>query len=156
VLDQRVARRRRLKPSVGQNRRMVNRLKTRAAFACGLVLSACLFDHGVEWRRGPYALHWTDLSDEVHLAYDLGRGTWVTLVMPTVFAVGSDDRYIVAKQHPGGDKAVTNYFIVDIRSVKPPGDIEGSVVGPLTEASYREQAATLGLPDFTTTLERLR
>jgi hypothetical protein len=135
---------------------MGNRLKTVAGFGCSLVLCACLFDSGVEWRSGPFALHWTDLADEVHLAYELGHGTWVTLVMPTVFAVGSDGRYVVAKQHPGGDKAVTNYFIVDTRLVKSPRDIEGSVVGPLTEAACREQAAKLSLPDFTKTLERLR
>ena len=128
-----------------------------AAVACSMFLSSCaLFDSGIPWRSGPYKLLWIDLPDEVQLVYDIGRGGSVPLVAPRVFAVGSDDRYVVAKQHPHGDKAVTNYFIVDRRSVKSERDIEGSAVGPLDEAAFRQQASTLKLPAFTKTLETLQ
>ena len=128
-----------------------------AAVTCATLLSSCaLFDSGRPWHNGPYALLWIDLPDEVQLAYSLGRGGSVQLVAPRVFAVGCDDRYVVAKQHPGGDKAVTNYFIVDRNSVKSERDIERSVAGPLTEAAFREQASMLRLPAFTKTLESLQ
>src|SRR5262245_26233880 len=82
-----------------------------------LLLSGCgLFDFGVEWRSGPYALTWVDLPDEVSLSYDMGGGSWATLIEPRVFAVGSNEQYVVAKQHPGGNKGVTNYFIVGVRA----------------------------------------
>jgi hypothetical protein len=60
------------------------------------------FDSGVPWRDGQYKLLWIDLPDEVELVYDMGGGGSVPLVEARVFAVGTDDRYVVAKQHPAG------------------------------------------------------
>jgi hypothetical protein len=53
--------------------------------------------------------------------YDLEDGGAIGRVPATVFAVGWDGRYLVAKQHPYDainkseivDRSVTNYYIID-------------------------------------------
>lgn len=126
--------------------------------ACVMVccLSGCgLFDSGVEWRDGPYELLWIDISEQISLTYDLGRdGGSIGLVDWTVFAVGSNDRYIVAKQHPQGNKAVTNYFIVDKREALPTDPVR-AVLGPLTATEFSVQARSIQLPKFTKVLNSL-
>jgi hypothetical protein len=119
-------------------------------------LSGCgLFDSGVEWRDGPYELLWLDFSEQTSLNYDLGKhGSSIGVVDSTVFAVGSNDRYIIVKQHLQGNKAVTNYFIVDKREVVPTDPIR-AVLGPLTQAEFTVQARSLHLPQFTTVLNSL-
>ena len=120
-------------------------------------LSGCgLFDSGVEWRDGPYELLWIDVSEQRSLNYDVGRnGGSIGLVDWTVFAVGSNDRFIVVKQHPQGNKAVTNYFIVDKRAVLPT-DPQRTVLGPFTQADFNLQARSLRLPAFTKVLSSLQ
>jgi hypothetical protein len=101
---------------------------------------------------------WIDDPDEVTLSYDLGDGGWSTLVDWCVFAVGSNEQYVVAKQHPGGDKTITNYFIMEIRAGLPIRDRSSrdAVIGPLDEKTFRQKAADLALPSFTKTLESLQ
>ena len=119
-------------------------------------LSGCgLFDSGVEWRDGPYELLWIDVSEQTSLNYDLDRdGGSLGLVDWTVFAVGSNDRYIVVKQHPQGNKAMTNYFIVDKSEVVPTDPIR-AVLGPLTQAEFSTQTRSLHLPKFSKVLSSL-
>ena len=126
------------------------------AIACALVAGCALFDSGVEWRDGPYALMWIDLPDEVQLPYYLGNGGWATLVLPRVFAVGSNDQYVVACQHPGCEKALTNYFIVDKRQYVAKRGPGTAVLGPISEKEYAATAAQLRLPPFTKVLESLK
>jgi hypothetical protein len=128
--------------------------------ACSLLLSSCfgLFDHGTEWRSGPYGLAWVDDPGDVTLSYDVGKGGWAILVDSCVFAVGANQQYVVAKQHPGGDKTITNYFIVEIRAGLPVRDriSKNAVIGPLDEKAFLQKAAELTLPPFTKTLESLK
>jgi hypothetical protein len=65
---------------------------------------------------------------------------------------------LIAKQHPGGDKTITNYFIVEIRAGLPVRDriSKDAVIGPLDEKTFRQKAADLALPSFTKTLESLQ
>ncbi len=127
------------------------------AISYALLTSGCgLFDSGVEWRSGPYALTWVDLPNQVRFSYDMGQGSWATLIEPQVFAVGANKQYVIAKQHPNGKKDITNYFIIEMRVGQPWAAIKGAVVGPLSEQSFREKAATLKLPPFTKTLESLQ
>ena len=126
------------------------------AFMVVCSLSGCgLFDSGVEWRDGPYELSWIDLPNQLSLNYDLGRnGSSIGLVDWTVFSVGSNDRYIVVKQHPNGNKAVTRYFIVD-KSEATPTDPVRAVLGPLTQAEFDAKARSIKLPKFTKVLSSL-
>ena len=91
------------------------------------VMGCSLFDSGMPWESGPYALLWIDLPDEVQLSYDLGRGSWATLVGPRVFAVGANQEYVVAQQHPGGDKTIANFFIIEVQAgAKATSNMESS------------------------------
>ena len=78
----------------------------------------------------------------------------VSLVAPTVFAVGADAKYIVVKQHPATnqaatmfDRSITNYFIV--------GRDKG-VRGPLKKEEFDRLTASLSLPAFTKIFDDLQ
>jgi hypothetical protein len=130
----------------------------RVAFS---VLSLCflnscnLFDSGIEWRGGPYALIWIDKSGNVSLSRELSKGTWIGRVDATVFAVGWDGRYAVAKQHPLGDKTKTYYFIVDATKDFPNSSSESAVIGPLDVSQYNNKVSELKLPAFTKVISSL-
>jgi hypothetical protein len=115
-----------------------------------------MFDSGVEWRGGPYALMWIDLPDSVFVARDEGKGSWTPKVEQQVFAVAWNGRYLVAQQHPKGDKKITNYFIVDSQKDSPHATPNDSVIGPLSEAEFKNKSQELGLPQFTKVLASLR
>jgi len=77
------------------------------------------------WRSERYVLLAVDAKSQMHLCFDLKDGTALGLVGPTVFSLGSDDKYIVVKQHPATDefassfdRSVTKYFVVE-RSQSP-------------------------------------
>jgi len=90
--------------------------------------------------------------NQLSLAYDVGRdGRSIGLVDWTVFAVGSNDRYIVVKQNPQGNKAVTNYFIVDKREALPTDPVR-AVLGRLTQTKFTAKARILHVPQFTKVL----
>ena len=123
---------------------------------CSFLLTACgLFDSGTEWRGGPYELTWIDTGENVSISYSLGDGTAIDRIKPTVFAVGWDGRYLVAKQHPGNDRKVTNYYIIDSKKdgrLRSPSEV---VDGPLSQVEFSRKAAMQGLPEFDKTLTSL-
>jgi len=123
----------------------------------GLLLTGCgLFDSGVEWRGGPYVLMWIDIPQDVYLSRDLGNGSWSPRIEARVFAVGWDGRYLVAQQHPGGDKKTTNYYVIDSRKDADNADGKKALIGPLTKAEFAKKAAELRLPGFTKVLASLK
>ena len=120
-------------------------------------LSSCVFDSGVEWRGGPYALLWIDLPERVTLDRVVQDGdSFIGRVDATVFAVGWDGRYVVAKQHPYGDRSRTDYFIIDSRKDGEYADAADVVVGPLNSDQYAKKEAELNLPKFSKTLASLQ
>jgi hypothetical protein len=134
---------------------------TRTALA-GIVLWVCaltgcgLFDSGVEWSGGPYELHWIDTADNVRVGYKLSGSDSIGRIAPAVYAVGWDGRYLVAKQHPNGDKAVTNFYIIDSSKDSPTEDASVAVIGPLREDEFQQKQRELHLPAFTKVLESLQ
>ena len=84
------------------------------------------------------------------------RGVWfetgagiLGVVPATVFAIGHNDDYIIAKQHPCAqmgtpNKSVTNYFIVPVH-VKDKYWIEKEIIGPLTKAVFDQKRKDLHL-----------
>ncbi len=121
-----------------------------------LVSSCGLLDSREVWRGGPYRLSWIDIPENVTLSYDLGKGSSIGRIGEQVFAVGWDGRYLVAQQHPKGNKKITNYFIIDAKKDSPTADQRDVVIGPLTEAEYKTKSAELKLPPFTKELESLK
>lgn len=130
----------------------------RLLIALGLaasVTSCSLFDSGIEWRAGPYALLWIDTADNISLCRDLGNGSCIGRVDAMVFAVGWNGRYVVAKQHPAGDRSKTDYFIIDSLRDSDLANLSDVVLGPLSKDEYSKKAVELKLPDFTKVLQSL-
>lgn len=119
----------------------------------GLVLRGFGFAHD-EHLVGPYYLNAVDIREQMSLAYALEDGSRIGRVDATVFAVGWNDRYIVAKQHPTDDRRVTNYFLLEMARDSAYADPSASVTGPLTETDFQSKAK-LGLPDFKRTIRSL-
>jgi hypothetical protein len=104
---------------------------------------------------GPYRLVAFYANELMIVCYGRG-GACVPRVLPTVFAVGANDTYVVAARHPGNGRDLTEYFYI-IRALDGAGaDPSIAVRGPFTEAEYRLQETRLGLPSFTRTVETLR
>ncbi|HKB59036.1 MAG TPA: hypothetical protein VKC56_03230 [Gallionellaceae bacterium] len=120
-----------------------------------LAVACSVFDSGVEWRGGPYSLVWIDTAENVSLVRRLDDGNSIGRVDATVFSVGWDGRYVVAKQHPAGDRKITNYYIVDSHRDSALANVDQSVIGPLTEEAFRKKARALNLPEFSKTLASL-
>ena len=85
---------------------------------------------------GPYLLIAIDIREQMHIAYDLGDGTAIGRIDPVVYAVGWNEKYIFAKQHPQNNRSITNYYIIDMTKDEKYADPEKSVIGPLTKQDY--------------------
>ena len=128
----------------------------RLLIAVPLVLAGCgLFDSGVEWRGGHYVLLWIDTPENISVSRKLDGGNYIGRIDATVYALGWDGRYLVAKQHPKGDKGKINYFIIDGAADSDYAEPQKVVVGPLTEAEYLVWSSQLKLPKFSKVLESL-
>lgn len=97
-------------------------------------LNSCiLFDNGSRTIVDDYKLEWIDLPSNQYITF-----ADKTLVEGYVYAVGFDDEFIIAKQHPnngfdGGYKvntSITNYFIIK-RNTKD------KTIGPLTRSEFK-------------------
>ena len=120
-----------------------------------VLLSGCGEVHR-EHLVGPYDLCAIDISEQMSVYYGLKDGGGVDRIDQTVFSVGWNNRYIVAKQHPGNNRSVTNYFYLDMTKDGPLVDPSVCVVGPLSETEFSRKQAELGLPPFERTLRFLR
>lgn len=130
----------------------------RLAFPIVLVIaSLCItgcneYALDTEWRSGNYRLIAIDTLGQMSLI-DTSDRSWDG-IGPTVFSIGSDDRFIVVAQHPstdafgGFDRTVTRYFIVrrTTRDIK----------GPLGKEEFNRLAESQSLPKFTKTFEGLK
>jgi hypothetical protein len=74
----------------------------------------------------------------MNLAFDLGNGTALGLVGPTVFSIGADDKHIVVRQHPrkdpfgsSVDRSTTHYFVVARTTSPEIEERQRRVRGPL-------------------------
>jgi hypothetical protein len=130
-------------------------------FASLIFLSLMLFAAGGcsdahrEKLVGPYILIAVDIDEQMSVAYYVGKGISITRVLPVVFAVGYDQRYIVAKRHPDNDRSIIQFYYVDIANDSHSGDQFKAVVGPLTEVEFVAKKAELLLPDFKFTFKHL-
>ena len=119
-----------------------------------LLVSGCGFVHD-EHITGPYRLIAVDVDDQMSISYDLEDGSAAGRIDETVFAFGFDGRFIVAKQHPNGDRSVTNFFYLDMTKDSKYAKPSDSVTGPLTERQFESEAERLNLPKFSRTLTAL-
>jgi hypothetical protein len=131
---------------------MDKRLRCFITLVMAGLLSSCVFDSGIEWRGGPYVLIWIDTAENLTINRDEGEGAYSGRIDSTVFAVGWDGRYLVAKQHPDGDRSKTHYFVLDSSKDTDVGEPEEVVTGPLSAVEFQQKSNEMGLPPFSKVL----
>ncbi len=104
---------------------------------------------------GPYHLAAMNSLEDMQVCYVLSNGDTVGRIDGTVYAVGWSDRFIVAKQHPNGNRSIIRFYILDISRDSTYANPGASVTGPFTEAEFRSMQATFGLPEFTRVIRSL-
>lgn len=132
-------------------------------FVSAMLLASCDRDWpDTQWRAERYMLLEIDSRSQMSLSFDLQDGTSLGLVGPTVFAVGSNEKFIVLKQHPARDhfassfdRTVTNYFVVQRTSSPDFKERRKGVVGPLSREEFDKLALKLALPSFSETFADL-
>jgi hypothetical protein len=118
------------------------------------VLCGCGFVHDERVTRD-YRLIAVDVFDQMTLSRRLPDGNAISRINETVFAVGWNDRYVVAKQHPAKNRKVTHYYYLDMSRDSIYADPSQSVTGPLTETEFKQHQADLKLPAFRRTIKQL-
>jgi hypothetical protein len=111
------------------------------------LLTGCGSAHS-EQLVGPYKLVANDKIDQMAVVRTIGEDA-LPCIDPTVFSVGFNDRYLVARQHPDNDRAVTNYYYIDLQHETV--DPNANVHGPMTLEQFQAKKTELGLPEFTRT-----
>lgn len=132
-------------------------MKTRVTLILllAVALAGCGYTYD-EHLVGPYDLIAIDVPQQMSVYYNLGNGDGIGRINQTVFSVGWNNRYIVAKQHPDNDRKVTNFFYLDMTKDYPDADPSVSVTGSLTEAQFERKRAELALPGFQLTIQSLQ
>jgi hypothetical protein len=103
-----------------------------------------LFDSGSDRITGKYIVLWIDLQENQGISeeVELNSSSSIGLVPEYVFAVGHDNDFIIAKQHPTSgfengfeiDTTITNYYVIDMnRKILKTGE---KVFGPLSLAQF--------------------
>ena len=118
--------------------------------------SAVILDHLV----GIYYLVAADDDRQCSLATHepSDGGTYGNVVNQTVFAVGYNEKYIIAKQHPDNNRKITNYFIVPVEQHITRENLN-NILGPLTYNQFMTKRHELIIPDslhFTKEYEDLK
>jgi hypothetical protein len=107
------------------------------------LLSGCGFFYD-ERLAGPYRLLAVDNSEEMAICEAASSGGCGWVVPPTVFAVGWNTSFIIAKQHPlkprasKPDKSTTTFWIIRVA--------DRTVIGPLSEPDFELTRIKLGVP----------
>ncbi len=107
-----------------------------------------MWDSSSDPVSGKYSTLWIDLEQNRSLCEELDNArSWSTLIEPYIFAVGHNDDFIIAKQHPAENGkinlAVTNYYIVDITTA------EAKVSGPHPEKAFEKLRKDIGAEKIT-------
>ncbi len=110
-----------------------------------VVLSAC--DYGVEWREGEYEVHWINSSHNRTLARKIDSSSSIGRVGAEVIAVGSNDKFVVAKQKDIDSNSVSYFVINKAKDGKFLNQAE-ITEGPFSEKRFLELQKDLGLPGF--------
>jgi len=119
-----------------------------------VLLSGCGFVHD-ERLTGPYRLIAVDTLVQMGVSYGLPGGNVVGRIPETVFSVGWNSRYLVAKQHPKDDRSITHFYYLDMSRDSTYADPSISVTGPLSESEFLRKRGELALPEFTRTIKSL-
>jgi hypothetical protein len=105
-----------------------------------------------------YYLTATDIPEQLSLTYNDSRtpNSYTHIIQNTVFAVGHNDNYIIAKQHPcidtgGGiieNKSITNYYILQITSLGNGQTTSHMSGGPMTLEEFEKMRKQLNITNI--------
>lgn len=110
-----------------------------------LLFAGCwLFDSASDRITGKYIVLWIDVPEtqDISEQFEMHSSGSEEEVPPYVFAVGHNDDFIIAKQHPAGgyetqfaiDTTVTHYYIIDMHDKLRREYKE--TIGPLTRTQF--------------------
>lgn len=101
----------------------------------------------MEWRDSPYRVIWIDTGDNRTLNHEISVNTSIGRVEAEVIAVGSNEKYVVAKQKPIGGGSISYFYIERSKDEKY---LNGAEItqGPFSEERFIQLKKELGLPDF--------
>ena len=123
------------------------KMKSRTAtLVAAVVLLGC--DSGAEWRDREYEVSWLDTAENRSLYRRIENGNGIGRVDPEVIAVGSDERYVVAKRRSLSDGGIS-YFIIDRRKDGPLLNANEITEGPFSDAQFHTIRMERDLPEFT-------
>lgn len=122
-----------------------------------MLLTGCfsIFDNDFEPIVAEYNIGWIDTKETRSICKGLENGDTggETVVPEYIFAVGHNDRYIVAKQHPLDsannqmvDTKTTNYFVIDY--TKHPYARQDGIYGPMNWDAYQKLKTELGIGEI--------
>lgn len=142
--------------------RIMRRLRLSIPILIVVLLAGCNgFWLDTYWRSERYMLIAIDSLGNMSLSFDTGDGISLGLVPATVYAVGSDDSYIVVKRHPstddwgGFDRSKIEYFVVKRSDSSSFAERQKLVRGPFTREQFERLKLSLSLPSFTKTIKEL-
>jgi hypothetical protein len=108
------------------------------------VLTGCfgLFDGGGDHIAESYSTGWIDVHSSRCIEKQDKDGSSIEVVPAYIYAVGHNERFIVAKQHPLPGEfpkerinvTQTNYFLIDLKL--QPGQGEKGVYGPMDASQF--------------------
>lgn len=101
-----------------------------------------------------YYLIAIDESEQMSISSSVNEdnSAFVGVIDQTVFAVGYNENFIIAKQYPRQlfqqpDRSITNYYIIDLGKVL---GAKGKVYGPMTKVEFQNKRNSLNLPETLT------
>ncbi len=120
-------------------------------------LSGCLSDAffgSPDYEKklnGDYYLLAFDEDEEMSIGVQIGE-EGVGVIEATVFAVGQNENFIIAKQHPlismgVIDKKTTNYFIIPL-DLKVSKAVDRNYFGPLNLEQFEQKKRELNMKDI--------
>lgn len=84
-----------------------------------ILLSSLLLscDWGVEWRDKPYEVVWINIGENRMLNYEIAEGSSIGRVEAEIIAVGSNEKYVVAKQRSIDDESILIIISIGERTI---------------------------------------
>jgi hypothetical protein len=110
-----------------------------------ILLSSC--NNGIRFRfLGNYYLVAPDIDEQTSLSYHESSDGLVygDVIKATVFAVGYNNAYIIAKQHPDGNRRITNYFILPVKK-EFNWKTNNGLMGPMTLNQFEKMQLSLDI-----------
>ncbi|WP_422359756.1 hypothetical protein [Reichenbachiella sp.] len=128
-----------------------------------IILTRCGAAYKEELVKNHYLIA-VDVHQQMSIAYHTpdDRETYITLIGATIYSVGYNEEYIIAKQHPyniynSNKSRQTNYFILPVKKTME-WETNNGLIGPMNKLQYLSKKEELGIDGltFSKTFEHLQ